>query len=178
MELLRIGHKLISRTRVYRRVDEILRLRSEGRSQQETADLLDVDRTFVSRIEALGEVRKGGKVALVGFPIKNKAELERAALDEGVDYVLLFTEKERRQFAEHISGAQLVNEVMGISAKLRSFDAVLFLGSDMRLEMVESLIGREIVVGMEIGASPITRDVEVDIAHIVSVLRSLRSINA
>ena len=87
-------------------------MRSSGKSQQETAEALGVDRTFISRLEALGEVRKGGKVALIGFPIENKRELEEAARAEGVDFVLLFTEEERRRFAEGMSGAELINEIM------------------------------------------------------------------
>ena len=76
MDLVRIGSKLISRSRIIRRLDEILQMRVSGKSQQETAEALGVDRSFISRLEALGEVRKGGRVALIGFPIENKAELE------------------------------------------------------------------------------------------------------
>lgn len=175
MDLLRIGSKLVSRTRIDRRVGEILEHRVQGKSQQETADLLGIDRTFVSRIEALGEVRKGGRVALVGFPIKNARALENAARNEGIDFVLLYTDAERRAFAASVSGADLINEIMSLSVKLRSYDAVLFLGSDMRLEMVESMIGRDVVVGMPLGPSPLTEDVEVDVAHVIDVLRTLRT---
>ena len=155
MDLMRIGSKLISRTRLIRRLDEILQMRVRGKSQQETAEALGVDRTFISRLEALGEVRKGGKVALIGFPIENKRELEEAARAEGVDFVLLFTEEERWRFAEGMSGAELINEIMRIGAELRSYDAVILLGSDMRIGLMESLIGKENVIGIEIGRSPI-----------------------
>ncbi len=175
MDLVRIGSKLVSRSRIDRRIDEIIDLRIQGKSQQETADLLGIDRTFVSRVEALGEIRKGGRVALVGFPIKNARELESAARDEGVDFVLLFTDEERRAFAASVSGADLINEIMSLSVKLRSYDALLFLGSDLRLEMVESMIGRDVVVGMPLGASPLTEDVEVDVTQIIDVIRTLRS---
>ena len=104
MDLIRIGSKLISRSRMNRRLNEILQMRVSGKSQQETAEALGVDRSFISRLEALGEVRKGGRVALIGFPIENKAELEAAALAEGVDFLLLFTDEERRRFAEGLSG--------------------------------------------------------------------------
>ena len=46
MDLMRIGSKLISRTRLIRRLDEILQMRVAGKSQQETAEALGVDRTF------------------------------------------------------------------------------------------------------------------------------------
>lgn len=174
MDLIRIGSKLISRSRMNRRLNEILQMRVSGKSQQETAEALGVDRSFISRLEALGEVRKGGRVALIGFPIENKAELEAAALAEGVDFLLLFTDEERRRFAEGLSGADLINEIMRIGAELRSYDAVVLLGSDMRISLMESLIGQENVIGIEIGRSPITRDVNVDVAGIVEILRSLK----
>ncbi|MBO2520853.1 MAG: transcriptional regulator [Firmicutes bacterium] len=174
MDLMRIGSKLISRTRLIRRLDEILQMRVAGKSQQETAEALGVDRTFISRLEALGEVRKGGKVALIGFPIENKRELEEAARAEGVDFVLLFTEEERWRFAEGMSGAELINEIMRIGAELRSYDAVILLGSDMRIGLMESLIGKENVIGIEIGRSPIRRDVRVEVDRIVELLRALK----
>lgn len=173
MDLIRIGNKLIDRNRIIRRIDELLRLREAGKSQQDTANALGVDRTFVSRVEALGEVRKGNKVALVGFPIKNKQELERAARDAGVDFVLVFTEEERRRFAQQTSGAELVNELMQITADLKSYDVVVFLGSDMRIALVEAMIGKEAVVGIEIGRSPIKEDVWIDIEPLRAMLQNL-----
>lgn len=174
MDLIRIGSKLISRSRILRRLDEILEMRVAGKSQQETAEALGVDRSFISRLESLGEVRKGGRVALIGFPVENKSELETAALAEGVDFLLLFTDRERREFVERLSGAQLINEIMRIGAELRSYDAVILLGSDMRIGMMEALIGHENVIGIEIGRSPITRDVKVDVDAVVEILRSLK----
>lgn len=174
MDLVRIGNKLISRNRLIRRIDEILQMRVAGKSQQETAEALGVDRTFISRLEALGEIRKGGKVALIGFPIENKKELEEAALAEGVDFFLVLTESERWRFAEGMSGAELVNEIMRIGAELRSYDAVIVLGSDMRISMIEALIGKDNVIGIEIGRSPIRQDVKVDVAQIVELLRTLK----
>lgn len=174
MDLVRIGSKLISRSRIIRRLDEILEMRVAGKSQQETAEALGIDRTFISRLETLGEVRKGGRVALIGFPVENKAELEAAAVAEGVDFLLLFTDAERRAYVEGLSGAQLINEIMRIGAEMRSFDAVILLGSDMRIRMMESLIGHENVIGIQIGRSPITRDVRVDVEDIVRLLRGLK----
>lgn len=175
MDIMRIGSKLISRARIDRRIDEAFEMRVAGKSQQETADALGVDRTFVSRLEALGEIRKGGRIALVGFPVENKLELERVASRFGVDFTLLFTDKERRDFAEKRSGADLVNEIMALGARLRSFDTVLFLGSDMRIKMVESMIGRERVIGILLGPSPLAKDVAVDLAEISNILESLRA---
>lgn len=174
MELVRIGNKLINRNRIVRCIDEILSLRVQGKSQQETADAVGVDRTFISRIEALGEVRKGSRVALVGFPIENKEELERAALAEGVDFVLLFTDRGRYGFAEKLSGVELANEIMQLTAKLKGYDTVIFLGSDMRISMVEAMIGREKVIGIELGKSPIRGDIRVEVDPIIEIVRGVR----
>ena len=174
VDLIRIGSKLISRSRIIRRIDEILEMRVSGKSQQETAEALGIDRTFISRLESLGEVRKGGRVALIGFPIENKDELQRAAQAEGVDFLLVLTEHERRRFAEAPSGADLVNEIMRLGAELRSYDVVVVLGSDMRIAQMESIIGKERVIGIEIGRSPITQDVRVDVGEIVELLRNLK----
>jgi len=174
MDIMRIGSKLISRSRIDRRIDEAFAMRAAGKSQQETADALGVDRTFISRLEALGEIRKGGRIALVGFPVENKQELERIAGRYGVEFTLLFTDRERREFAESRSGADLVNEIMALAARLRSFDTVVFLGSDMRIRMVESMIGRERVIGVLLGRSPLKNDVRVDPESIAHILESLR----
>jgi len=73
--LLRIGEKIINRQKINQIIDEMLNLRSQGFSQQEVANRVGIDRTVISKLETLGEVRKGGRVALVGFPIENREEL-------------------------------------------------------------------------------------------------------
>ena len=80
--LLRVGDKLINRQKIYRTVDQILMLRRQGLSQQETANQVGVDRTVISRLENMGEVRKGKSVALIGFPIDNCEELRQVARQE------------------------------------------------------------------------------------------------
>ena len=73
--LLRIGDKIINPDKIHRVIDDVLEMRGRGLSQQEIANKVGIDRTVISRLETLGEVRKGGRIALVGFPIKNCAEL-------------------------------------------------------------------------------------------------------
>ena len=55
----RIGDKLLNRTKLDRIIDRIFELRMSGASQQEVAQRIGCDRTFVSRLEGLAEVRKG-----------------------------------------------------------------------------------------------------------------------
>ncbi|HHY92638.1 MAG TPA: transcriptional regulator, partial [Firmicutes bacterium] len=139
MELTRIGDKVIDRGRLYRVIDRILDLRAAGLSQQEVAQREGTERSFVSRLEALGEVYRGVRIALVGFPIGNKEELLALARAEGVEYTLVMTDAERWQFVRDKSGSELLNEVMQIIAALRGYDVVVFLGSDMRVRVVEAL---------------------------------------
>ncbi len=158
MDLIRIGDKLVSRRKIERAVDRILERRAQGLSQQDVAAELGIDRAFVSHLERLGEIRKGRRIALIGFPVQNKAELEAVAREEGVDFVLLLNNAERWSYVEHISGAELFNQVMEIIARIRECDQVVFLGSDMRIRWMESVLGPDRVVGIELGPSPIAED--------------------
>jgi len=158
MDLIRIGDKLISRRKIQRAIDRMLERRAHGLSQQEVAAEMGIDRAVVSRLESLGEVRKGHRLALIGFPVQNKDELEAVARDEGVDFVLLLNNAERWNYVEHLSGAELFNRVMEIIARVRECDQVVFLGSDMRIRWMESVLGPDRVVGIELGPSPITED--------------------
>ena len=175
VNLVRIGEKVIDRQRIHRMVDRILELRASGLSQQDVAHELGVDRTLVSRLESLGEVRRGQRLGLVGFPVGNRQELEEVARSEGVDFVWLLTEDERRRFIGERSGAALLNDVMALIARARELDHLIFLGSDMRIRLVEALLGPDRVTGIQIGTSPITEDRYVDPEAIRQVIRQLRN---
>lgn len=173
MKLIRIGDKLIDRDKVDRVIDKIFKLRASGMSQLDVAAKVGIDRTFVSRLETLGEVRKGGKIALIGFPVGNKEELAAVASQEGIDYVLLMNDEERWKFLEGKSGVEAFNAIMGIIFALGEYDAVIFLGSDMRIRLAESILGDK-VIGIEIGESPIKGDRYVDPEIIRSTVRGLQ----
>lgn len=159
-EFVRIGDKLISRQRIDEAIDEILSLRVQGLSQAEVAGITGVDRTFISRLETLGEIRKGGSMAIVGFPIANCDEIREVAAREGVDFVLLMTDKERWDWVRHKSGADLLNELLKLINTVRSFDKVILIGSDERLELMKGLMDRHTQVStIVIGQSPMTWDV-------------------
>ncbi|HBV97211.1 MAG: transcriptional regulator [Peptococcaceae bacterium BICA1-7] len=157
MNFIRIGDKVLNAERIHRTVDEILRLRQEGMSQQEVADRLGVDRTLVSRLESLGEIRKGPQVALIGFPVANARELTDVARAGGVDFILLMNEKERWSFVEEKNGADLINHFMSLISQVKSYDTVIFIGSDMRIKLVEAILGPK-VISWEIGISPLKED--------------------
>src|SRR5690625_3046923 len=107
MEIMRIGEKLVSKAKIYRRIERILDLRASGMSQQEVAQQEGIDRTFISRLESLGELRKGGRLALIGFPVENKEELLEIAYREGVEFILLFNDKERWEVVSDLTGPEL-----------------------------------------------------------------------
>ncbi|EGO62662.1 helix-turn-helix domain-containing protein [Acetonema longum] len=171
--LLRIGDKLINRQKIVRLLDAILEMRVRGLSQQEVATRIGIDRSVVSRLETLGEVRKGKRIALVGFPLENCAELRQMARQEGIEYCLVMTETERWNFVLHKTGVELFEEIMRIITNLRQFDIVIILASNKRIQLVEALLDKE-VIGYEIGESPIAEDKYVSLDSVRSILAHLR----
>lgn len=170
--LLRIGDKIINRQKIYHAVDEMLELRSKGFSQQEIANRIGLDRTVISRLETLGEVRKGGRVALIGFPVQNCAELTEMARQEGVDFCLLLSEKERWEFVESKTGIELFNKIMEIISVLRAFDIVIIIGSNMRIKLIATMLDKD-VIGVQIGESPIAEDKYVNPEDIRRIIQQL-----
>jgi len=170
--LLRIGEKIINRQKVHQIIDEMLDMRSQGLSQQEVANRVGIDRTVISKLETVGEVRKGGRVALVGFPIKNCDELRIMAKQEGIDYSLLMTEQERWDFVQKKTGVDFFNAIMEIVTALRNYDVVIILGSNMRIKLMTALLDKE-VIGVKIGESPIAEDKYVNPESIRVIIRHL-----
>lgn len=170
--LLRVGEKIINRQKINQIIDEMLNLRSQGFSQQEVANRVGIDRTVISKLETLGEVRKGGRVALVGFPIENCEELRLMARQEGIDYSLLLSEQERWDFVQKKSGVGLFNAIMEIISTLRNYDIVIILGSNVRIKLMETLLDKE-VIGVQIGESPIADNKYVNPESIKSIVQQL-----
>ena len=59
MKFSRIGNKIINIDRIERVIQQIVSLREEGYSQSQVARALGVERSFVSKLEGIGEVRRG-----------------------------------------------------------------------------------------------------------------------
>ncbi len=177
MDLIRIGDKLISRNKIARRIDRVLELRMQGKSQQDVAGELGLDRVLISRLESLGEVRKGRRLAIIGFPVANAAELKQVASEEGIEFCLLLNDKERWGWAADISGADVFNRLMDMISQIKEFDTLIFLGSDMRIRLMEAVLGCDMVVGVEIGVSPIQEDKYVPPDLIRRIIGSLRDRN-
>jgi transcriptional regulator with XRE-family HTH domain len=171
--LVRIGDKVIDRDRILRTLDRLLELRKGGASQAEAASAVGIDRSFVSRLENLGEVRKGDTIALVGFPISNCDEIKKLAEGAGVDFVWLMNDRERWEYVQTRSGIELLNDVVNAISHLGSFDHVVFLGSDMRVRLVEAILGPK-TSGVVIGESPIRGDVYIDPEEISALIEAIR----
>ncbi len=173
MNFIRIGSKLLSRNKIMMALDKILELRVQGYSQLEVAKLCGIDRSFISRLETLGEVKRGNRVAVVGFPIQNKVELHQILTELGVEYILLLTEAERWRFFANKDGTEVFNELMRIVADLRGYDVVIFFGSDMRNSVIESVLGEKAIT-ISIGESPITEDVYLNPESVRKLVEKVR----
>ena len=175
MDFLRIGSKLLSRQKLNQAIDRILEMRVQGHSQAEVAGTLGVDRSFISRLEALGEVNRGQRLAVVGFPIANKEPLQQLLVELGVEYSLLLTEEERWAFFAGMEGAEVFNESMRILVGLQNYDAVIFFGSDMRNKVVESILGSHVIT-VNIGESPIRSNVYLNLEEVRKLVEKIRSL--
>ncbi|MCK4260643.1 MAG: transcriptional regulator [Halanaerobiales bacterium] len=169
MELIRIGDKVISKDKISRMITKILNLRSQGFSQADCARELEVERTFISRLESLGEIYKGERIALVGFPIANRDEIREMAFNLGVEFILLMSEEERWSFVQK-EGIDIFNQLMEILVNLKDYDLIIFLGSDMRIDLIDTLLNGK-VIGIEIGRSPITEDIYVEVSKLEEMIK-------
>lgn len=174
MELIRIGDKVIDKDKIDRTVSRILELRSGGLSQADAAASLGLDRTFISRLETVGEVRKGTKIALIGFPLSNCEEIEAIAKDMGIDYVWLMDDRQRWSYVRNKSGITLLNDLMRIIAQLKDYDALIMVGSDMRVRVAEALMGNR-VYGIELGKSPIKGNVRLEPEKLREIAQSIKA---
>jgi len=174
MDFYRIQDKIVSWEKIERTLHKALLMRSRGFSQQETASRLDIDRTFISRLETIGELRKGQTIACVGFPVLNKTEIQEILEAEGVDYSLMMTEQERQDFINLRNGKEVLNELMNLTAQIRTYDIVILMGSDERLKLIEGILDGQ-VISIELGPSPLTEDKWVDPAEVRKILRSIRA---
>jgi len=173
LELIRLGEKIISKRKINQVLNNMLSLRRKGLSQTEVASRLGVDRTLVCRLENLGEIRKGRRLAVFGFPVLNKVEIQEVLEREGVDFIFLMSEEERWEFVKQKSGVDLFDAIMDLIAKAHSFDQVLVLGSNQRIKIFEAVLDKD-VVGFEIGESPIQEDKYVDPDELVDLVRAIK----
>lgn len=173
MQFIRIGEKLISRGKLNRIIEKILSLRAQGYSQKEVAERLQLERSFISHLESIGQIRRGDRVALIGFPVANKEEVYSLAEEMGIDYTMILNDEERWSYIKDKNGITLFNELLELIKELQDYKTVVFIGSDMRIETVQSLLEGE-VIGLPLGPSPIQKDIVVDIEKLRVVLEQVK----
>lgn len=161
IDVIRIGSKIVSRVKIYRMVDNLLKLRSQGLSQQEVAKRLELERSFISRIESLGEIRKGKRIALVGFPVANKEEIRVLCEKMGIEHIWLMSNEERWGLIRDRQALDFFNMLVNIVAQLKSFDLIILLSSERWHRIAEAFLDNEIVF-WEIGKSPLEQDCLID----------------
>jgi transcriptional regulator with XRE-family HTH domain len=169
LDFYRVGDKIISFRRIETSLRKALKLRSQGKSQSETAEILGMERSFISRLESLGELRKAKQIGVVGFPVANKEEIRKVLAERGITNCLLMTEEERRAFVQRKPGMEIVNEMSTLIQEYRTYDTVIVLASDMRTKWVESLLDNQVIM-VDIGTSPLIEDVYVNPARITEIL--------
>ena len=171
MRIFRIGEKVVSRDKLVGVIDEILADREAGSTQEEAARSHGVQRSFVSFLESLGEVRRGARTAVVGFPVANAAEVKALTERLGIDFTLVFSQAERESI-EHAPGAEVFNRLLETMATLRDYDVVVVMASDWRIELIEKVLGTETIT-LPLGPSPLREDVTVDIDELEQVLTNI-----
>ena len=174
MDLIRVGDKLVSKRKIAGTIDRVLSLRSEGLSQTEAANAIGIDRSFVSRLETIGEIRKGSKIGLIGFPVANKDELIELCQRKALDKYWIMNDEDRWEYIDKQNGRSLLNEFTTIISEWGSLDYVIFIGSDLRIKMMEPVFGSK-GIGIEIGKSPIKEDVELDLVYLGDLIDGIKT---
>lgn len=133
MKTVKIGNKIISLERARSLIERIFHLRQSGSTQQEVASLLGVERSFISHLEGLGEIRRSKQIALLGCGIRNASEIQEMGRDLGLDYIQLFGSKAS------------VEELLGALAWVQGADFIVFIGQDSEIALFEKVINKKIL---------------------------------
>ena len=113
---------------------------------------------------------------MVGFPVANADEVRALAEHHGVDFILVFSQAERETI-EGSSGGEVFNRLLETLATLRDYDVTILMASDWRIELIERILGRE-VIGIPLGQTPLRTDVTVDVAELDEVIAGVKSARA
>ncbi len=155
--IFRVGEKTISMDRAARLVEKVLEMREKGVSQQETARRLHLDRSFVSRLEAIGEIRKGNRVAVIGFPLENSGALSDLCRSYGLDFYLLLNNRDRWEMVRDQQALDFFNRMFELIARLREFDTLIMISSERWYHLAEALLDIQIIY-INLGPTPIRED--------------------
>lgn len=159
--IVRIGEKLISIDRAGRLLERVLELRARGLSQQEVARRLSLDRSFISRLETIGEVRRGKRVAAIGFPVGNKEELESACQDLGVEFYWFLSNRERWELVSDRQALDFFNQILELITRLRDYEVLVLATSEKWHRLADVLLDCQIIY-IDLGPTPVREDRRVD----------------
>ena len=173
MNFIRIKDKIINLAQINNAIVDILSHRSNGLSQQEVAVKYNLDRTFISKLETFGKIRRSNNIAVIGFPIQNKDELISILSKNGIIDSLIMTEDEREDFVRSKNGADLVNEISQIISYYKKFDIIILLCSDKRNKLLESLFVNE-VISIVIGKSPLSDNIFIDPEMLDEIIKTIK----
>jgi len=175
--IFRIGDKMISLSKVQNSINKILELRQSGLSQHETARKLDLDRSFVSRLESLGEIRKGNRIAVIGFPLKNYEELTSVCQTKGLDFHLIMNNEQRWKMVSNKEALDFFNQMLDLISTLKNYDSLILLTSARWLQLAEALLDIQ-VVHVNLGVTPISEDIYFAKKEFVSILDQVFSMHS
>lgn len=173
-KVYRIGEKLVSLDKAVRQLERALELREQGISQQEVSRRLKLDRSLISRIESIGEIRKGSRVAVIGFPLSNKEEIASICSEYGLDFYLLLDNAERWDLVRDKQALDFFNYMFDLVARLRQFDTLIMITSEKWYHLAEALLNIQIVY-LNLGQTPIEEDNPADPGRFKDILKHILS---
>ena len=86
---------------------------------------------------------------------------------------MVLDDRERWAFVKGRDGLEVLDDLLQIIHNIRRFDTVILMGSDRRLELMRSMLDKE-VIPIVLGQSPIVGDVQVDAVFFRDMLRALK----
>jgi transcriptional regulator with XRE-family HTH domain len=131
---IKIGDKIISMERASSLIDKIFDLRSSGQTQEEVAKMLGVERSFISHLEGIGEVRKSKEIALIGSGLADVKNVEDTASKLGIEHVFL-----------NQDGTARIEDALQVLALLRTIDFIIFLGPSKEHKLLETVLDKKII---------------------------------
>ncbi len=167
--IYRIGEKTISLTKATNCVEKALGLRESGLSQSETARKLELDRSFVSRLESIGEIRKGNRIAVIGFPLKNYDDLKHICHTRGLDFNLILNNEQRWEMVSNKEALNFFNQMLDLLSKLRSYETLILITSKKWHQLAEALLDIQII-HVNLGETPINEDVVIEEKKFLDIL--------
>ena len=129
-----IGDKVISLERANALVDKIFDLRSSGSTQAEVAKMLGVERSFISHLEGIGEVRRSKEIAFIGSGVGDGKRVDMMARELGFEHVFI-----------NDDGMARIEDALGVLAILKDIDFIVFLGPAAEHKLLETVLDKKVI---------------------------------